>query len=213
MVRAALVSSLLLLGCPSPAAPGTAAARDAGSTPAPAARPQAATGAAAPAAHPQAAADAPAAPAARCSAAALGAPPPQPALPAQVEATRQAIAAAARRCDYAALTALGSAQGQELKFSLGPDEDPAAYWRAREAEGAAPLAQFVRVLALPPALQEGQYLWPSAMAEQATDEDWRPLESLYSAARLAEMRELGGYQGTRLAIRTDGAWVLALEGD
>jgi hypothetical protein len=108
-------------------------------------------------------------------------------------------------CDYDALAKLARENGAEFNVSFGPDFDPAAFWREREREGTPLLAQLVKVLSLPHAKEETLYLWPSAYRTGETQEDWKALEGLYPAEKLAEWRKggewlpglPGGHRGER----------------
>jgi hypothetical protein len=117
-------------------------------------------------------------------------------------------------CDYDALAKLARENGAEFNVSFGPDFDPAAFWREREREGTPMLAQLVKVLSLPHAKEETLYLWPSAYRTGETQEDWKALEGLYPAEKLAEWRKgENGYLGFRVGIEENGDWTFALSGD
>jgi hypothetical protein len=140
--------------------------------------------------------------------------PAQLPLPAAVATTRERIVAAAVACDYEAMAKLGREGGAELKFTLGPGMDPAAFWRERELAGEPMLARIVKVFDRPAYRDGNMYVWPSALREGATAEDWARLEGLYPPDELAAMRqEALGYTGIRVGISENGAWQLALEGE
>ncbi len=206
MTRLLLLLCVLLLSCTKPSAPA----------PAPTPQAQVAADAGAPKTGPEAAGAAPAAQAPRCSASTLS---PQPSavptpLPPVVESMRRRIIAAAVACDYDALAKLARENGADFNVSFGPDFDPAAFWREREREGTPVLAQMVKVLNLPQAKEETLYLWPSAYRTGETEEDWKALEGLYPAEKLAEWRKgEDGYLGFRVGIEENGDWTFALSGD
>jgi hypothetical protein len=127
---------------------------------------------------------------------------------------RRRIVAAAVACDYEALARLAREHGADFNVSFGPDFDVAAFWREREKEGEPVLALMVKVLNLPHAKEETLYLWPSAYRTGETAEDWKALEGLYPAERLAEWRSgENGYLGLRVGIEENGDWLFAVSGD
>jgi hypothetical protein len=158
-----------------------------------------------------------AAPAARCSASSLSPQLPKQELPPRVAATRARIAAAAVRCDYAALAAIARANVQGFTFSYGSGRSPAAYWRRLEtAKHDRPLARLVKILSLPVSGNEVvAYTWPSAYAEGATVNDWDALVrgGVYSRAVVEQMKQGGVYLGYRTAISPQGRWLFFVAGD
>ena len=151
----------------------------------------------------------------RCSASTLNAEPsaPRSPLPPAVESMRRRIIAAAVACDYEALARLASEKGAELSLGFGTDTDVAATWRKSEQDGVPVLAQLVKVLNVPHTQEETVYVWPSAFSDKDTPEDWKALEGLYPAERLAQWREGDGYTGFRTGIDATGDWQFALRGD
>ncbi|ATB36856.1 hypothetical protein CYFUS_002271 [Cystobacter fuscus] len=153
---------------------------------------------------------------AACSAQGLS-PTPSPAnppLPPAVDSMRRRIVAAAVACDYAALAALGDEQGKSLRFSFGPDEDVARFWRQAEQERGEPvLARMVKLLSLPYTKQDELYVWPTAFRENATAQDFEALKGIYPDAQLQAMQRDGSYLGLRVGISSTGDWQLAVSGD
>ena len=137
-------------------------------------------------------------------------------LPPAVASMRERIIAAAVACDYAALAKLADEKGQSVRFSFGPDEDPAAYWRSAEEHETTPepvMARLVQVLNLPFYEQDNLILWPTAFREGATDADFRALKDLYPPGELKAMRKEKSYLGLRVGISLEGDWQLAVAGD
>lgn len=149
-----------------------------------------------------------------CSAASLDpALPAEPGLPTAVAATRAAIARAAVACDWAALDSLA---GPGFTYSFGDGGGPTEHWRAAESEGGTPLWFLVRTLALPWIVEESAagtlYAWPSAHADEPTEEDWAALEGVYPADEIEAYREIG-FIGWRAGIAGDGEWRFFVAGD
>lgn len=137
-------------------------------------------------------------------------------LPPAVEATRDAILAAARALDYAGLEAL--VDPAAFTYSFGESGDPAGYWRRLEAEAHVPVLGDILpvVLGLPFARQDGVYVWPSVHAKAPadwTEEERRALEQLYGPEEIRSFEELGAYAGWRVGIRKDGTWLFFVAGD
>ena len=153
----------------------------------------------------------------RCSAATLSAKLPKQALPAKVAATRDRIAAAAVRCDYASLARIAGATKQGFVFSYGAERSPAAYWRRVEALGRdRPLARLVKLLRQPVTRNEiGSWAWPSAYTERPTAADWNRLVTagIYTRAQVNGMKKAGSYLGYRTAISPRGEWLFFVAGD
>ncbi len=152
-----------------------------------------------------------------CSAAELT-PAPAPAdLPTAVAAKRAAILSAASACDLEELVAL---TGPAFIASFG-DSDPLTLWTGQEADGAEPIRYLVELLSLPYSTTEAEgdvvYVWPSAHSfddwQSVPTADRQALESLYSAAELAEFDRFGGYLGYRIGIDQDGNWLYFVAGD
>jgi hypothetical protein len=158
-----------------------------------------------------------AAPAPDCSAARLSPQLPKQALPAKVAATRARIAAAAVRCDYAALARIARENETGFSFSFGAYRSPGAYWRQLEGQKIGrPLAHLVGILALPFTHNEtGAFAWPSAYTEKPTAADWDRLvrAGLYTRAQVTSMKRAGSYLGYRTAISADGDWLFFVAGD
>jgi hypothetical protein len=155
----------------------------------------------------------------RCSASNLsGVPSAQAGLQVAVAARREAVVAAAVRCDYVALAALAA---PEFTFSFGNGGDPAAFWRGAEDAGGDPMRRLVLTLELPSTLDTRfdppEYIWPSASAydswEQIPDEQRQALLALYDAEEIALFEEFGGFIGERVGITTDGEWLFFVGGD
>jgi hypothetical protein len=152
-----------------------------------------------------------------CSAARLSPQLPKQTLPAKVAATRARIAAAAVRCDYAALAAIARQNPAGFTFSYGGERSPAAYWRRLEtAHRDRPLARLVKILRLPLTRNEtGAYAWPSAYTERPTAADWNALvrAGVYTRAQVTQMKKAGSYLGYRTAISPRGRWLFFVAGD
>lgn len=159
-----------------------------------------------------------------CSAASADQAAPQPDLPDPVADIRRAIHEAAAACQYEALATYAQEGSRGFTYSFGDDGDPAGYWRRLEEEGAAPLETLTRVLDLPYATVETQfvadeyetvYVWPSAFADDATDADWRAVidAGLVTQGEAERMRGGEGYTGYRVGITADGEWVFFVAGD
>jgi hypothetical protein len=154
---------------------------------------------------------------AACSAASLSPKLPKQQLPAKVATMRDRIAAAAVRCDYAALARLARENGRTFVFSYGGERDPAAYWRRLETQRLdRPLARLVGILGLPVTRNEiGSYAWPSAYTEKPTAADWNRLvrAGLYTRAQVESMKRYGSYLGYRTALSPKGDWLFFVAGD
>lgn len=158
---------------------------------------------------------------ATCSSVGMTAPPHQAGLPPEVEATREAILAAALACDVEALARLAPVESG-FAYSLGEPStggDPAAFWRTAEEVGEPLLRGLVELLRLPYARSahgsrdEPVYVWPSAAGEEPSAADWRAAARLYGPDHLALMQEAGAYTGYRVGITLDGRWVFFIEGE
>jgi hypothetical protein len=152
-----------------------------------------------------------------CSAAGLSPKLPKQQLPARVASMRDRIAAAAVRCDYAALARLARENGRTFVFSYGSGRDPAAYWRRLETQHLdRPLARLVGILRLPYTRNEiRSFAWPSAYTEKPTAMDWNLLvqAKLYTRAQIAGWKRYGSYLGYRTAISPKGDWLFFVAGD
>lgn len=152
-----------------------------------------------------------------CSAAGLSPKLPKQQLPAGVASIRNRIAAAAVRCDYAALARLARENGKTFVFSYGTERDPVAYWRRLETQHVdRPLARLVGILRLPQTRNEiGAYAWPSAYTERPTARDWNLLvqAKLYTRAQAESWKRYGSYLGYRTAISPKGDWLFFVAGD
>ena len=155
---------------------------------------------------------------AACSGAAADPLPPQR-LPAEIAATRAAIAAAARACDYAALEALAQGGERPFTYSFGGGNAPGRFWQEQEERGDRPLWTLVEVLRrqfreLP---EVGQHVWPAAFGyddwssvpQDARDE----LSGLYGPRDLSGFEQFGAYVGYRVGIGADGEWLFFVAGD
>jgi hypothetical protein len=137
-------------------------------------------------------------------------------LPAAVEATRQAILAAAQAHDYDALAALVPESG--FTFSYGGDGRAIDYWKDLEAAGERPLETMARLLILRHTRGGDVYVWPWAYDENPAHLTDRQKDSLADAGaatreQLDQMAEFGHYLGWRLGIERDGTWVFFVAGD
>jgi hypothetical protein len=159
-------------------------------------------------------------PAARCSASNSPEPQPQQGLPGPVAATRQAIAEAARACDYRRLADLAAAGNNEFSFTFGAAQDPAEYWRQAEAGNQQPLRFLVELLARPyraDLRQAPVYVWPSAFGfptwAEVPEADRQALKPLYGDDDLSGFQAFGSYIGYRVGISPDGEWLFFIAGD
>jgi hypothetical protein len=141
---------------------------------------------------------------------------PKSALPDAVAQKRDAIDAAAKRLDYAALGRL--LDPKTFSYSFGETGDPIGYWRRLEGEGEVPvLGDYLpAVLAAPAGRRANIYVWPAAHAKKPsmwTAADRRWLRTLYSAQEIQAFKQAGAYLGWRTGIRRDGKWLFFIAGD
>jgi len=156
-----------------------------------------------------------------CSAALVDTPPPDPDLPAAVQATRAEILEAALACDYDRLAEIGEEGDSTFTVSFGGEDDPAAFWRRLEAEGEPVMETLVDVFAMTWRERdvEGttQYVWPAAYAydtwTQIPEGEREQLEALYSDDELDQFEQFGSYIGWRVGITAEGDWLFFVEGD
>lgn len=141
---------------------------------------------------------------------------PKSALPEPVAQKRDAIDAAAKRLDYAALGRL--LDPKTFSYSFGETGDPIEYWRRLEREGEVPvLGDYLpTVLAAPVGRRANIYVWPAVHAKKPsrwTAADRRWLRSLYTAREVRAFEQAGAYLGWRAGIRRDGKWLFFIAGD
>lgn len=138
---------------------------------------------------------------------------PQPELPPQVAATREAIYRAANRCDFATLDELAPA---DLRFSFGDSGDAIESWKASEANGQPVLGAMAEVLTLTPGRQAGLWVWPAFFirpVEEWSESDHREAVRLLGEERAAAEISYGAYLGYRVGIAEDGTWRYFIAGD
>lgn len=133
------------------------------------------------------------------------------AIPAAVETTRAAIAAAAAARDYAALRQLIPKDGFTYSYG-GPYPGGAiAYWQHLEkTSNARPFETLARIMRQPYSLRQGLYVWPFAYGTP------RGELTEYERGLLGDLvKSYVGvdYYGWRSGIRPDGTWVFYVSGD
>lgn len=156
---------------------------------------------------------------AACSAAGLSPSPVPEELPKAVAEMRRSVVAAAAACDFGRLAAL--ATPGTFSYSFGQSGDPAAAWRAQEADANPVLRVLVELLDRPfasrPAGAGTQYVWPRAYAYDRWSEvpaDAREeLTPLYGPSDFENFERFGSYSGYRVGIAADGDWQFFIGGD
>ncbi len=134
------------------------------------------------------------------------------AVPAAVETTRAAIAAAADRRDLVALRKLIPTDGFTYSYGGAYPGGAIAYWEHLEKTSAArPFETLARIMRLPYSLRQGLYVWPFAYGTPKGEltEYERGCSADLAASYAGE-----DYYGWRAASgRTDGTWVFFVSGD
>jgi len=140
---------------------------------------------------------------------------PEQDLPEAVATLRARIAAAAVRCDYAALQAIAREDPKGFSFTLGTERSLAAYWRRLESQKLdRPLALLVQILRTAVTRNEiGAYSWRSAYTERPTEADWNALVGICPREQIEHMKSAGSYLGYRTAISPGGRWLFFIAGD
>lgn len=144
-----------------------------------------------------------------CSAARLPEPASQSGLSPPADLRRSAIVRAAIDCDYFRLSLLTATEFE------GPEDLILTLTRA-ESEGTPAMGDIVRTLGLPYAANgespEIEFVWPSILGDEPTDEDWAALRLVYNEERIEEWRTgRGPFDGVAITITEDGRWT-GLEG-
>jgi hypothetical protein len=140
----------------------------------------------------------------------------QDGLPAAVAETRAAIWAAARTCDWSALTDLA---GDTLTWSFGGEPgDPTPFWKSIEASEQ-PTFYMAELLTMPYGTRQTDngtvYSWPSAFGLEWSEVSAAirtELGRIYEDSDFALWEEFG-YGGYRVGIREDGTWMYFVGGD
>lgn len=143
-------------------------------------------------------------------------------LPAPVAAVHAAIVAAAQRCDYEQLGALASDGELAFTFSFGDGGDPHEFWTSMAGGDHSALEALLDILAMSPGHKQTQfvtdvytpiYVWPAVFGDAPTSQDWAEIETLYTPAEIAQMKDFGEYIGWRTGFTEDGEWVFFVAGD
>ena len=161
--------------------------------------------------------------------------PPQPELPDPVAELRATLAELAVACDYEMLAAVGD---DDLSFSFGASDDPAAYWRDGEERTEpgeiGPMAALRLALEIPPGRMEAESAGPSVywawprLHLLTSESDQRAIEDamdevvdagLHTRDEVEMMFErAGGYLGWRVMIELpegedEARWTAFVAGD
>jgi len=138
-------------------------------------------------------------------------------LPQAVEATRQQLLALAQEKDYAGLAQVAAEGQADFNYSFGEPAggDPTEYWQRLEESGDSPAEELERILRLPYAEQQGNFIWPFAhtLVPPFDQEERQRLEEHFSAEQIAEWEQFGAYSGYRTAISSEGEWLYFVAGD
>ncbi|MCB2223422.1 MAG: GerMN domain-containing protein [Actinobacteria bacterium] len=158
--------------------------------------------------------------------------PPQD-LPEAVAEARESLFAAARACDWEALSAMVGEQSVAVSFG-DPVNDPIAWLRdAEERRSDLPLelergpmwwlAQTLRLPASPARAEEvapgaePPWVWPAAFAadswDAVSDADRQALAEIYDQGDLDGYAGFGAFIGYRVGIDADGTWLFFVVGD
>ena len=133
------------------------------------------------------------------------------ALPAAVETTRAAIAAAAEAHDPAALRRLIPTDGFTYSYGGPYPGGAVAYWaHLEQTSDDRPYETLAQVMRLPSTLRQGLYVWPFAYGTPKGEltEYERGLLGTLVKSYVGE-----DYYGWRAGIRPDGTWVFFVSGD
>ena len=144
-------------------------------------------------------------------------------LPQPVARMRERILAAAKSGELKKLvTAMQTNETMPI-FSLGDDQDPAAFWRSTypDSEGVEVLAILLGVLEAPyvhveKGTPQEMYLWPyfaRMPIKSLTPEQKVELFRIVTGADYKEMLDFGAYSFYRLGIGPDGTWHFFVSGD
>jgi hypothetical protein len=140
----------------------------------------------------------------------------EPALPQEVEATRQALSAAAESGDLEALRALVPESDFTYSFGGSVEGGAIAYWeRLERTTGERPLDVLAAILKMPYVLTSGIYVWPWAYRVESADQlSAHGRELLLPLGDVDRLFVPGtGYTGWRVGIRPDGSWAFFVAGD
>lgn len=137
-------------------------------------------------------------------------------LPVAVEQTRAALLEAAESGNYEALQPFIPETGFTYTFGGEVEGGPVAYWQQLERDAnEKPLETLEAVLAMPPVLTRGIYVWPWAYTVESPDDlsehERELLAPLGPTSRLFVPGT--GYLGWRAGIAPDGTWVFFVAGD
>lgn len=131
-------------------------------------------------------------------------------LPREVAKMRDAILVAAERCDAEKLASLALEGNRFFINSSGTEETPSRAELVRFFDSRDTLTHLVTVLNWPACKESVDattfYKWPSAFCDDATEEDWSYVRSLYSEKEIQDMKKFGSYIGVRLTITGSGDW-------
>jgi hypothetical protein len=132
-------------------------------------------------------------------------------LPAAVERTRAAIAAAASARDYDALERLVP---DPFKYTFGENVPggPVAYWRDLEQRSDEdPIGTLATIMSLPYTVSGDYYVWPFAYDKQLST--LGPYGRELLGADLLRSYAGEDYYGWRAGIDADGVWRYYVSGD
>lgn len=143
---------------------------------------------------------------------------PQAGLPAEVEATRQAIFKAAVDRNYDKLNALaGDPKG--FKYSFGGEYEGGfvGYLKLEEENTGKNAFETIKdILPLPYDKQGNIYVWPAVFNKAASDwndADIAQMQTFLTDEEIEGYRKFGAYADWRIGIRDDGKWVYFIAGD
>jgi hypothetical protein len=130
-----------------------------------------------------------------------------------VAATRESILEAAQSGDVGRLADLALGGGGSFTYSFGGNNPPSREELLEAWQDPELMETMVALLNLPHTERDGIYAWPSAFADDATEEDWAAVQVLYSEEEIAQMKQFGGYIGYRIGITEEGDWIFFVAGD
>lgn len=143
--------------------------------------------------------------------------PDQVGLPPQVEATRQALYAAALSRDYNRLAELATYPNFSYTFGGPYPGGFIEYLKLAETTEKESVFDVIpKLLALPYAKSGGIYAWPGVFYKESsawTEEDIASMKKILTDAEIENYRKFGGYLYYRVGIDEKGNWIFYIAGD